>query len=264
MDPIESSLGRALHIQARTIKGLVLRDLVLRYGRDNIGFAWVVLEPMLLTMGVMVIWSLTGTGKKEGMTVIEVVFTGYLPLTLWRHMTGGGVFLFRRSYSLLYHRSVTLFDLVVSRQILEFIGTSTALLVIWGGLNLFGLVQIPREIDLFLLGWWMMGSIALATSACFAVATELSESAERFVQPFQYLNIPISGAFFLVDWLPTWAQSAIAYHPLVHCYEVFRSGYFGATIVAHYDLIYFCACTVVVAFAAVIATRRVRDRLLLA
>ena len=57
---------------------------------------------------------------------------------------------------------------------------------------------------------------------------------ERFVQPFQYLMLPLSGCFYMVDWLPTGAQELMLLNPTVHCFEVFRAGYLGDHIVTHY------------------------------
>ena len=170
---------KGLVIQFRNIRALVLRDMMMQYGRDNIGFAWVILEPLLLTSGVMIIWSLTTGSHKHGINLVEFVLTGYMPLTLWRHITGRSVSIFRRSSPLLYHRSITLFDLLVSRGGLEFIGTSAALLVSWGTLYVAGLVGGIARFDLLLLGWAMMGFIAFNTGAIIAAVTERSATAAR-------------------------------------------------------------------------------------
>ena len=253
------SLVAGWQVQGRNIRALILRDMVVRFGRDNIGFVWVILEPMLLTAGVMLIWSLLGS-EKNGIKIIEIALTGYMPLTLWRHLSNNVINLFRNSSSLLYHSHITLFDIVASRQVLEFIGTTTALIVVWGTLNLMGMVANIERLDLFILGWLMMAWIGIAVGTAVAALTEVSETAERFIQPLQYLNIPISGAFFFVDWLPPWGQHLILYHPLVHCYEVFRAGYFGPAMITHYDLIYFASCAFFVTFVGVVAVHRVRSR----
>lgn len=252
-----SSFHKGWRVQGRTIQALLVREMMMRYGRDNIGFAWVVLEPMILTVGVMFIWSVMGH-ENQGVKVVEVVLTGYMPLTLWRHLTNAVIGMFRNSVGSLYHRQITLLDLVFARQGLEIIGTTAALLVVYTSLSIFGIIDGYHRLDLILLGWGMMAWIGFAFGALLACWTERWEVAERFVQPLQYLNIPISGCFFFVDWLPHWAQGAIQWHPLVHCYEVFRAGYFGEAIRTHYNLEYFATVTFIMTFLAFRSIQRIR------
>ena len=169
-------------VQGRTIHALLVRDLMMRYGRSNIGFVWVILE--------------------AGIKVVELVLTGYMPLTLWRHLTGPVLGMFRSSVGMIYRRRVSLLDLLLSRQLLEIIGTTTALLVVYLFLITTGLADGFKRLDLIILGWLMMAWIGVAFGALLACWTERYEVTERFIQLLQYLNIPISGAFFLVYWLP--------------------------------------------------------------
>ncbi|MBR2819945.1 MAG: ABC transporter permease [Reyranella sp.] len=189
-------------VQGRTIHALLVRDLMMRYGRSNIGFVWVILEPMILCVGVMFIWSILGGHGKAGIKVVELVLTGYMPLTLWRHLTGPVLGMFRSSVGMIYRRRVSLLDLLLSRQLLEIIGTTTALLVVYLFLITTGLADGFKRLDLIILGWLMMAWIGVAFGALLACWTERYEVTERFIQLLQYLNIPISGAFFLVYWLP--------------------------------------------------------------
>jgi len=245
--------------QSRVIRALMLRDMMARYGRDNVGFVWVILEAMILTVGVMIVWSLTAGSRKDGIKIVEFVLTGYLPLTLWRHVTNAMVMVFRRSVPLLYHRSVSLLDIVLARSLLEFIATSAAFLLVWGILNLAGVVSDIDRVDLLILGWVLMGWLAGGVGMILAVVTERSETAERFVQPFQYLMIPISGAFALVDWLPPWAQPLMLLNPTVHCYEAVRAGFFGPSVVTHHSLYYVAIWAFGLTFIGLITIRRVRD-----
>jgi capsular polysaccharide transport system permease protein len=76
-----------LKVQARCLHALMIREMMMRYGRDNLGFLWVFLEPMLLCVGVMLLWTLIHAPFEHGLTVVALVLTGYMPLTLWRHTT---------------------------------------------------------------------------------------------------------------------------------------------------------------------------------
>src|ERR1700720_262482 len=95
-----------MQVQVRCVHALLIRDMMMRYGRHNIGFLWVVLEPMILTAGVMGVWSVIKPPYEHDVRVISLVLTGYMPLTLSRHMTNAGIFIFRRNLGLLYHRNV--------------------------------------------------------------------------------------------------------------------------------------------------------------
>ena len=258
-----NNLLQGVKVQARTIRSLMLRDMMMRHGRDNIGFGWVILEPMILTVGVMIVWTVAAGGLKGkgGLNVVELVLTGYMPLTLWRHMTNPSVMLFRRSVALLYHRQISIFDILFSKLFLEFIGATAALCFVWTTLFLIGIVSPVSDFGLLVVGWLMMALLGLAGGSLIAALTERWEAAERFVQPSQYLMIPMSGAFFLLDWVPPWAQEALLWNPMVHCYEVFRAGYFGPPLTFHYDFSYFFSAVFVLLFLGLLSVHGIRHRI---
>ncbi|MCB8828247.1 hypothetical protein LJD47_24875, partial [Escherichia coli] len=75
-----------LRAQRRVLGALIMREMITRYGRENIGFLWLILEPMILTCGVMLMWTLM-RHEAHGLTVTAFVLSGYMPLTLWRHVS---------------------------------------------------------------------------------------------------------------------------------------------------------------------------------
>ena len=117
------------------------------------------------------------------------------------------------------------------------------------------------RLDLLIVGWLMMAWIAAAVGLIFVGVSESSEVFEKFVFPAQYLIIPISGSFLMVDWVPEWAQKLLLLNPLVHCYEVFRAGYFGEAVVTHYSFGYFAACAFLLTFWGVGSVTRARYRI---
>jgi capsular polysaccharide transport system permease protein len=250
-----------LRVQARCVHALIIRDMMMRYGRDNIGFLWVVFEPMILTVGVMMVWSILKPSYEHGVQIISLVLTGYMPLTLQRHMSNAGIFIFRRNAGLLYHRNITLIDTFASRMFLEFAGTTTALFVVTASLVAFGLVPPPRDLLLVSAAWILMGTYAFGLGLIFAALTEYSEVTERFIQPYQYLQIPISGTFFMVEWLPYFAQTLIWYNPTVHCYEMFRAGFFDENVRTHYTVWYPFVWAVGLISVGIWGVDKIRDKL---
>src|SRR5258708_25014933 len=215
-----SDFARGLKSQARCMHAVVIRDLMMRYGRGNIGFLWVVLEPMILTVGVMGVWSMIKAPSEHAVQIVAIVLPGYMPLTLWRHFTNAAVFIFRRNAGLLYHRNISLLDTFLSRMFLEFVGTTTALATVSGLLLAADIIAPPQDIGLVVAAWSLQGLYSLGLALIIAALTEYSEVTERFIQPLQYLMLPISGTFFMVEWLPTFAQDIIWYTPSIHIYEM--------------------------------------------
>ena len=242
----------------RIVQALVIRDLMVRFGRRHLGFVWAVLEPMLLTAGIMVVWSLLKEPVVHGVSMVLFVFSGYLPLTLWRHMTNASLRLFQKNVGLLYHRPIGLADILLARLALEFLSSTTALLVIYFIVVSTGIAELPAVPSLLLAGWLFMAWFAGGAAVLMVAWTEYWEPAERFFQPAQYLMLPISGVFFMVDWLPTEGGRLAQLNPMVHCFELFRAGVFGEAAVTHYDALYLAAWCMGLTVVGCAATHRVR------
>ena len=239
----QSSLTGALRVKGRVVGALLMREMVSRYGRENLAFAWLVLEPMILTTGVMILWSLFHHDS-HGLVLIEFVLSGYMPLTLWRHVSSQAVLCLRQNASLLYHRQVRVLDIVVARCLLEVAGTTLALIVVYGTLRVAGIIEPFADLGELLAGWLFMAWLAFAVALVLAAATESFPFVEKLVAPFQYLILPISGMFFMVSWLPGNAQKWALYVPLVNCFELFRAGLFGETVQTFFDVQYLTYCCV--------------------
>jgi capsular polysaccharide transport system permease protein len=167
-----------------------------------------------------------------------MILTGYMPLTLWRHLTNKSAFMLRRNMGLLFHRRVTVLDTFLMFMILEFIGCTLAFAVNYLALLAMGAVDPIKDYGLVILGWCTMGILAVGAGAAIANLTERYEAAERFIQPMQYLILPICGFLFLMDWLPDSVQRVAWWMPMIHCFEMVRDGFFGDTIQTHYTPAY--------------------------
>src|ERR1700712_3397089 len=111
----------SLRNHSNCIRALLIRDMMARFGRANLGFAWTIMEPMLLTGGVLVLWSLLRQPVIHGIPLVGFVITLYMPLTMWRHMTTSMVRVAGANSELLYHRPISHIDFVAGRLLLEFL-----------------------------------------------------------------------------------------------------------------------------------------------
>jgi capsular polysaccharide transport system permease protein len=251
-------------IQHRYLRALFVRDIMMRYGREHLGFTWVVLEPMLLTAGVISLWSVLRESYEHGVRLVEFVLTGYMLLTLWRHCTSSTILLLRRGVPLLYHRQVSVYDIFYSRMLVEFAGTTAALLFVLFTLLLVGVIAPIQDWSLVIAGWLSMAFLGMGAGALILVATERNETTEKLIQPIQYLLVPLSGTFFMVSWLPSSARELILVNPLVHPFEMVRSGFWGGGVEAHYSTIYVLVWGFVLNFLGLVGIHRIRRDLQIA
>ena len=77
------------------------------------------------------------------------LWSGYLPLLLFRHL-GGRILLFIRSnVPLLYHQRVTILDIFIARSLLEIGSNLTALIVSFVVFYSIGAIDVPRDLPMF-------------------------------------------------------------------------------------------------------------------
>ena len=260
-DNDRTSFLRSLGLQARTMNALAIRFMLTRYGRENVGFLWMVLEPMLLCVGVMVVWSFLKGAFEHNVQIVAFVFSSYMPLTLQRHVMSAGVFLLRMSKNVLQtHRLITHLDTLLSRIFMEFIGATAATLVIYAILIGTWIIEPAYDYGLMLIAWLMMASIGAGFCCIYAGLSEMSEAVEKFFQPVQYFLLPVSGTFFMVDWLPSATHEYLLLVPTVNAFEMFRAGLFGPGVVTHYNVAYGFISGLFMIAAGLLLIEAVKDR----
>ena len=225
---------KGLRVQTRVLYALAIRELMTRYGRDNIGFLWLILEPMILCAGVVFLRWMIQEHHEHGVSLVAMLLSGYMPLTLWRHMTGKAIFLFRRNGSMLFHRRISLVDAYLATVALEFVGCTIAFIVNYGALVAIGVLDPIEDYGMVAAGWFTMAILGAGAGAAIAVLTEKYEASERFIQPMQYLILPLCGFLFMMDWLPDNVQKLAWWMPLIHSFEMIRAGFFGNTVTTHF------------------------------
>lgn len=252
-----TSLAQSWAIQRRVIWALLLREILTRYGRHNIGFLWLFVEPMMFTLGVTAIWTALRSVHGSNLPIVAFAITGYSSVLLWRNMPSRCVGAIEPNLSLLYHRNVKLLDVFLARLLLEGAGATISFVVLSVFFVTIGWLQPPEDVLLVAAGWLMLAWFGAALSILLGALSEQSELVDKLWHPMAYLLFPLSGAAFLVDVLPRQAQEWVLLIPMVHGVEMVRDGYFGSQIVAHYDVGYMVSWNLVLTALALIQTRKV-------
>ena len=225
-----------LHIQMLVVKALMIRELTTRFGRENIGFLWLMAEPLLFAGLVGIVWTLMKGTEMHGIGVIAFVVSGYIPLTFMRHAFSKSANIFVANGALLYHRQIKILDFVFVRVLIEVIGSMMAFVFIVIVLRYFDLFPAPYDIGYLLAGWGIYVMFVLSICVVLSPLSELSEVVEKLIPVTTYIALPISGAFNLMAWLTPEARSYLMWSPMVTGMELMRFGLFGAVVQPYYDV----------------------------
>jgi capsular polysaccharide transport system permease protein len=230
---VTSALLHASAIQRRVIGALVLRELITRFGRHNIGFMWLFVEPMLFTLGVTALWSFTKVIHGSNLPIVAFAVTGYSSVLLWRNAASRCARAIEPNLSLLYHRNVRVLDLFAARLALELAGGTVALAVISLAFISVGWMAPPDDPLLLAGAWLLLAGLAAGLGLVVGALSELSDIFERIWHTLTYLVFPLSGAVFMADWLPRPAREMVLWLPMVHGVEMLRHAWFGAAVRTH-------------------------------
>ena len=250
-------LFRASAIEWRVVHALLMREVLTRFGRHNIGFLWLFVEPMLFTLGVTALWTLAKQLHGSDLPIAAFALTGYSAVLLWRNMPGRTIGAVEPNLALMYHRNVKVMDIFLARLILEAAGATISFVVLSIVFIAMGMIEPPEDVLTVTVGWFMLAWFGFSLAIFLGALNEEYQIVEKLWNPSAYLLFPLSGAAFLVDALPIGAQQMVLYLPMVHGVEYVREGYFGSHFNAHYDLQYMAACNTVLLLLGMAQLRKV-------
>ena len=259
MSTIQSlhELGDAWAIQRRVIGALFIREILTRFGRHNIGFLWIFVEPMLFTVGVTLLWTAFKSTHGSDLPITAFAVSGYSSVLLWRNMPSRCILAIEPNLSLMYHRHVKVIDIYLSRLLVEAGGATLSFVILTLFFSFMGWMNLPEDVLKVAGGWVMLAWFGSALGIFLGALAEESELVEKLWHPVSYFLLPVSGAAYIVDALPKDFQEIVLILPLVHGVELVREGFFGSKIVAHYDMSYLTAINLGLTLLALALTRRI-------
>lgn len=210
----------------RVIYALIMREARTRYGNSNIGYAWAIFDP-LMTLAVFIgVFSALGRTSPIPAPITVFFVTGIVPLFFWRGAVGQAANAVSASLGLLSYPQVMPADVVIARLLLE--GATTVVV--------FFLFIIGLSLTVDVSPSWFFGDppqLLMATLGVFyfTIGTSFLSSSLARILPiwkniWTYISRPIwilSGIFFTLEQLPTGLRSYMAYNPVAHIVEWFRS-----------------------------------------
>lgn len=251
----KTSFFYSFKIQTRILKALILREIITRYGRNNIGFLWLFFEPMSFTLLISMMWFFFRINSFSNLNIIAFVLTGYPMVMMWRNASSRARKAVNANLALLYHRNIRILDLVFARIFLEMMGATAAQVFVILLFIFLGLIDIPNDAFNMLCAWGLMCWFSVGLGLIVFVLSTKYEVFNKIWLPLSFLFMPISGAFFWIDTFPQNIQRLLLFIPPIHGTEMFRHGYFGPSVTTHYDVNYLILCDIILFFMGLVMVK---------
>jgi capsular polysaccharide transport system permease protein len=244
----ETSFRESLAIQKRVIGALLMREIITRYGRNNIGFLWLFVEPLMMTLLILMMWKFLRADQLSSLNIVAFTLTGYPMAMMWRNASNRAIGAISANASLLYHRNVRVLDTIFSRVLLEVAGATIAQIAIMALLLAVRWIEWPADIFYMLMAWILMALFALGLGLVICSIAFKFEAFGKLWSTLSFIMLPLSGAFFFVASLPHQAQEYLLWIPMVHGTEMFRQGYFGSSVLTLENPWFLLLCDLVLLF----------------
>ncbi len=258
------SLFSSLKVMSKVIYALMMREIITRYGRKNIGFLWIFAEPLILIIGVTIIWSYFRPMAAEGFPIQAFIFTGWVANKLWILTVGRTMAGINANLKLLYHRNIKPMDILLSRIFLEITAITGVFILLGFVFAMSHIIDIPYDFFYIVVGWYLMAWFAFGLAFLIASVNILTENLfQRIWSPLSLGLFIASGTFFLVEWLPVDVRPYFLLLPTIHNLEMIRYGFFGNVMHPYFDILYSVMCNIFIMFFGLL-TFKLTERKILA
>lgn len=254
------SFIKSFRIQLRVIYALLMREIITRYGRHNIGFAWLFVEPMIFTLGIAALWNATKPANGGSIAIIPFAVIGYSTVLCWRNAANRVGHAVDANKGLLFHRNVKVIDVFLSRIILEVVGATCSFLMLFLIFFAFGFMGMPDDFLYMMFGWALLVWFTVALGFVIGALFEISEIVDRLWHALTYLLFPLSGAAFFVYWMPEFLRPYLLYLPMVHVTEMIRHGYYGDLVPTFENITYLIWCNLFLSFIGLMLVRYITKK----
>lgn len=227
-----------LRLQLRVIWALMLRETVTRFGREGLGMLWMIAEPAMFVVGVMIIFSFIETGYPYGISPAEWLAVSYPTLLFWRNGTGRVTGAININRALLHHQPIRPMDIIYSRILLEFSSAMAVFLFLFPIFVVLNICHYPANILTMALGYMLIIWFSFGFVLIMAGLAELSETIEKTSHIILYLMLPFCGIFIPTFAVPEPYRSYLLYFPLIDAVDYFHHGYFGDGVPSYYHISY--------------------------
>jgi capsular polysaccharide transport system permease protein len=206
-------------------KALFLREAVNRLRTGRAAWLWLLLEPVIHIVSLMVVFSIIRMRDVGGIDVAVWLMVGMLAFFMFNRTATRSMNAISANGALFTYRQVKPVDTVLVRVSLEGFLMILVAIILFTGAGLFGLDIIPADpmavLEAF-FGLWLIGAgLGLIASVTTQLIPEAGKAIEFSSKPVYFL----SGAIFPIAIVPPPYREWLILNPVAHGLEAARLGF---------------------------------------
>ena len=252
---------RGSFTQLQVIYALLLRETKTRFGANQLGYLWAIMQPAMWIGMFALFYGAFGRLAPPGMSALAFLTTGIVPFSLFRETTTRCLSAIESNKGLLFYPQVRPLDLIIARAVLE---GATQLLVMSAFMGVIALDEGTPRINSLLETLEGLG-LASALGASFGLVccslSVYSRAVERLYPSVIRGIFWMSAVFHPVESLPKGIRDIMLLNPVVHAIELVRDGWFPGYGARHLDVPYVLVWILALGFLGLSLERVARRRL---
>jgi ABC-type polysaccharide/polyol phosphate export permease/Flp pilus assembly protein TadD len=216
-----------LRTQGRVIHALIIRETRTRFGDSKLGYGWALLEPIAHILMLSLVFAVLMRGRPPiGEEFFIFYYTGIIPYHMFVHTSSSMTYAIASNGSLLQLPLVGTFDVLMARGLLELLTDALVAVILLAGFGALGLGALPQDfagVSVSLLVVWLLGC---GCGFVNAVINAFAKSWDKIWAQLTRLLYFCSGIFYVPGMMPEWIRDILAWNPILHAVDWFRSSFF--------------------------------------
>lgn len=247
-------------VQFRVVLLLVLREARTKFAESRFSYLLALAEPaMQISVMFFVFWAMQRHAD-FGTSMFLFLITGFAPYFLFTNISSCSGAL-RAARSFRHLPAINPLDLVLARALIEFL---THMLVFGLVLYVMWMCGIPDAIPVYpataFLAALAASFLGLSVGLLNAVISEFVVSWRVIYGVLTRSLLFVSAVFYVPDYIPQQARDVIAWNPLLHAIEWFRTGFYMTYPAMVLDKSYLLGFSLIAMTIGLAAERLIRGR----
>ena len=214
-----------MEVYLHVLRALMLRDMRTRFGGSHLGYAVVVLWPVVHIFMLVAIYVFRKIPSPMSMSTILFIATGAVPCLVFQYISREVMKAVIMNRPLTYYPQVKLIDVLFARIIVEIVTGFLALILVFAVLYALGVDPIPLNPVLAMTGYIAAILLGIGIGTINVGIIAFFPGWLMGYALFSIILYITSGVMFLPSMLPDVIYQVLRYNPIVQIIEWVRLAY---------------------------------------